>query len=158
MTKNAQEDYESTIINYLMQRQFIIETGSTPGDYIVTADGDKELPLRPRLSLENQILSEYLSTMSADYLDKPDPLFEALSLTEIHIEEELATVDLDGQNYATALGVRRDSKGKAEWFAERSEPDLLAERLQPSEHLVWQADPPEEQAPDHDFENRPGVE
>lgn len=158
MTNNPQADYETTVVHYLAQRQFAIETGSAPGDYIVTADGDKELPLRPRLSLANQVLSEYLSAMSEDYLDKPDPMLEALSLTEIHIEEELATVDLDGQNYAKALGVRRDPKGKAEWFAERSEPDLSAERLQPSEDLIWQADPPEEQAHDHDAENRPGAE
>ncbi len=154
MTKSPQRDYEAIVVDYLAERWFVIEPGSAPGDYVVTANGDKELPLRPRLSLENRLLSEYLTAMGEDYPDEPDPVLEALSLTEIHIEEELDTVDPDGHNHATALGVRRGSKGKAEWFAERAEPDSSAERIQPSEHLVWQADPPERPSQGLDIDGR----
>lgn len=153
MTNDQQEDYEAIVVNYLFEHQFAIEPGSAPGDYVVTANGDKELPLQPRLSLDNQILSEYLTAMSEDHQGVPDPLLEALSLAEIHVEEELDKVDLNGNNHATALGVRRDSKGKAVWFVERAELPHSAERSESSEHMRWQAEPPHgrvrESDPDH---------
>lgn len=152
MTSNPRRDYETIVVDYLFERQFVVEPTSTPGEYVVTANGDGELPLRPTLSLDNHLLSEYLTAMSEDYPNVSDPLLEALSLTEIHIEEELDTVDLEGHNHAKALGVRRGPQGKAEWFAERAEPNLSTSPVQPSAHLGWQADPPGRPARDVDVE------
>ncbi len=140
--EDSHRNLEVTIIHHLEEREFVIEPGSISGEYIVTANGDTELPLRPKLSLSNEVLSEYLAAMSQHHQDEPDPVLEALSLTEIHIEEQLAKVDLDGHNHAKGLGFRRGAEGQAEWFVERDEPAGAVEFSEPSADLVWQADPP----------------
>lgn len=136
----ARTHYEQRIVRYLRDQDFVVEAGSAPGEYIVKAHRERPLPLRPRLSASNEILSEYIVAMSEHHRDAPEPVDDAMALLEINIEEELATVDLEGRNWATGLGVRRDSAGTVAFFVEREEPDDV-ESVDRSPDLVWQPHP-----------------
>ncbi|PRX50296.1 hypothetical protein B0I33_102415 [Prauserella shujinwangii] len=135
-------DLEATLVRRLEARGFSFEPGARPGDHTVVRAGSLDLFLRPTLSLPADELTEYVTAMAEDLRDEPDPPVDALSLVEIHIEEELTSVDADGRNHATAVGVRRGRGGRAEWFAERAEP--AAGHAVPVEDadLEWRADRP----------------
>ncbi|EWC62099.1 hypothetical protein UO65_2613 [Actinokineospora spheciospongiae] len=60
---------------------------------------------------------------------------------EVHLEEELTTAGADGRNHATAIGVRRGSHGRVEWFARHADPEVLQRHDALPEDLEWRADP-----------------
>ncbi|GAA0946915.1 hypothetical protein GCM10009559_45640 [Pseudonocardia zijingensis] len=63
-----------------------------------------------------------------------------MSLTRIHLVEELTTDHGDGLNYVSALGYRR-KRGKVEFFVEREVPEPGKAHHQGSD-LEWRAHPP----------------
>ncbi|HEX4865297.1 MAG TPA: hypothetical protein VFV02_14595 [Acidimicrobiales bacterium] len=115
------ESPEVALVRYLRARGFAVHDGDGPGDYVVTAHRDMDLPHRPRLSLPSDLLGEYLETMNRTPGATP-PGCDAQSLVEVHLEEELTTAGSDGRNHATAVGVRRGSRGRVEWFAHHDDP------------------------------------
>ncbi|WP_143174473.1 hypothetical protein [Streptoalloteichus hindustanus] len=117
-----------------------MEEGKKPGDYVVTALAGAELPLRPSLSLPTDLLTEYLDTVNRTPGATP-PGCDALSLVEVHLEEELSTADSDGRNHTTAVGVRRGRNGEVEWFAHQEVPGEV-QRADPGQNLEWRAEPP----------------
>ena len=139
--KTSHDGPEVALVRYLRARGFTVQGGRKPGDYIVTAHGDTELPLRPRLSLPADLLTEYLETMNRTPGATP-PGCDALSLVEVHLEEELSTADLNGRNHATAVGVRRGSQGRVEWFAHHDDPKEVQRYTSPPQDLEWRAEPP----------------
>jgi hypothetical protein len=86
------------------------------------------------------LFQEYLQDMSRRMSDEQNPFDEALSLTRIHLVEELATDHGDGLNYVRALGYRR-KRGKVEFFVEQ-EIQQPGSRTRPPEDLEWHAYPP----------------
>jgi hypothetical protein len=87
------------------------------------------------------LFQEYLQDMSRRMSDEQNPFDEALSLTRIHLVEELATDHGDGLNYVRVLGYRR-KRGKVEFFVEQEIPQP-GSRTRPPEDLEWHAYPPE---------------
>ncbi|MFD0900018.1 hypothetical protein [Actinomadura sediminis] len=87
--------------------------GTAPGVYEVTARAGRPLHRRPRLFLPDDVLAEYVTALRHD---ADDAGLAPLDLIETHIEEELDSVDPEGRNRTTALGVRRDHAGRPEWF------------------------------------------
>lgn len=126
-------------MRYLRAQGFTVEAEDRPGNYRVTAFRDTPMPLRPRLSLPDDLLTEYL-----DELDRTPGAtagLSALSLTEVHLEEAL-TAGVDGENRTTAVGVRRAPQGAVEWFWDReSAPGTPAEQVS-SVDLEWRAERP----------------
>lgn len=133
---------EVALVRHLRARGFTIQEGQKPGDYVVTAHRDNELALRPRLSLPADLVVEYLETMNRIQGATP-PGLDALSLMEVHLEEELSTADADGCNHATAVGIRRGARGRVEWFARHAAPEDLQRYDSPPENLEWRATPPQ---------------
>lgn len=139
--------YAQRIRQELEEMAFVVEDTAELGEYVVTAYGDDDLPLRPRLSLPEDVLSEYLDAVAADLAadatwGAEQPLDEAISLVLINIEEELATTDLEGRNHAVHVGVRRGPGGEAQWVAEREPVSAPAAETELAHELEWVADPP----------------
>ncbi|GAA5122920.1 hypothetical protein [Haloechinothrix salitolerans] len=139
--------YAQRIRQELEEMAFVVEDAAEPGEYVVTAYGDDDLPLRPRLSLPEDVLADYLDALAADLAadaawDTEQPLDEAISLVLINIEEELASTDLEGRNHAVHVGVRRDHAGSAQWVAEREPARDAASGAELARELEWVADPP----------------
>jgi hypothetical protein len=122
------------LVRYLRARGFTVEEGDRSGDYVVTADRGDPLPLRPRLSLSDDLVAEYLNEL--DRTPGATAGLSALSLTEVHLEEALSS-GVDGQHLTTAVGVRRARRGGVEWFWER---DPAPEQDVPPDELEWRAD------------------
>ncbi|WP_134046438.1 hypothetical protein [Amycolatopsis arida] len=130
---------EVALVRYLRAQGFTVEAGDRPGSYRVTAHRDAPMPRRPRLSLPDDLLTEYLNEL--DRTPGAAPGLSALSLTEVHLEEALAA-GVDGQNQTTAVGVRRTPQGAVEWFWHReAEPGPPGGEV-PQADLVWRADRP----------------
>jgi hypothetical protein len=118
----------------------LVPTGS--GDDFRVVDRGRRAFLHgpPVFTLPADLLAEYLQDMSTRCQDQPDPLGEALSLTQIHVVEYLTTDHGDGLNATTALGFRRTSRGDVEFFLEQDVPPLG--QVAPSPDLRWEAEPP----------------
>ncbi|SFP82253.1 hypothetical protein SAMN05421810_103524 [Amycolatopsis arida] len=129
---------EMALVRYLRARGFTVEAGERPGDYRVTAYDGEPMPLRPRLSLPDDLLTEYLDEMGDDPAVTGG--LGALSLTEVHLEEAL-TAGV-GENRTTAVGVRRVISGEVEFFWHRRAPSEPLNSEAPSADLEWRADRP----------------
>ena len=136
-----QLDLVAEILRDLRREGFIAEPTGTSDDYAVRSRGDT-FAFRPVLTLPAALLSEYLEQMSRDIHDAPDPLAEALSLTMIHLGEELGTDHHEGRNYTRALGFRRGRGGRVEMFVDQDRPPIPARR--PDPNLRWTAERPSE--------------
>ncbi|MPY98819.1 MAG: hypothetical protein GEU97_12635 [Actinophytocola sp.] len=139
--------YAQRLRQGLEEMAFVVEDTSEPGEYVVTAYGDDDLPLRPRLSLPEDVVSEYLDALAADLAadaawGTQQPLDEAVALVLTNIEEELATTDLEGRNHAVHVGVRRGPGGAAQWVAEREPAGDPTPGTEPANDLEWVAEPP----------------
>jgi hypothetical protein len=133
------EGPDSALIGYLESRGFVLVRRGAGEDYVVrTADGEG-FAYEPVLYLPTALLAEYLEVMSRTVGDVPDAYAEALSLTQIHLEEELATDHGLGTNYVRALGFRR-RRGRVEFFVEQDLPDVPY--VPPDPDLRWTAERP----------------
>lgn len=126
------------LIGYLRATGFEIEACEQPGEYVVTAFRDTPMPLRPRVSLPDDLLAEYLSEM--ERTPGATAGLSALSLTEVHLEEALSAGV--GQNRTTAVGVRRRRRGGVEFFWERAPAPSAPEYDAAPEEQEWRADRP----------------
>lgn len=107
-----------------------------PGVYEVTLPTGRPTDRRPRLVLPEDVLTEYVSALQSD---ADEAGLTPLDLIETHIQEELDTVDLEGRNYTTALGVRRDHRGRPEWFVTQAP---RPPQPKPASDLRWNPDRP----------------
>ncbi|MFV2177885.1 hypothetical protein ACFHW2_29160 [Actinomadura sp. LOL_016] len=110
--------------------------GTAPGVYEMTAHAGRPLHRRPRLVLPEDVLAEYIAALRPDAAEAG---LSPLDLIETHIQEELDSVDPEGRNHTTAIGVRRDHVGRPEWFVTqdpRPSPDV-------DPGFRWDADRPE---------------
>lgn len=130
-------DCRNEIISHLGRDGLeLIPTGSGD-DYTVVYRSRRAFLYEPVFTLPADLLSEYLVTMSERYRDQPDPVLEALSLTQIHAMEYLTTDHGDGLNATRALGFRRTARGDVEFFVDQDVPDVG--RPEPSADLEWGA-------------------
>ncbi|WP_143101745.1 hypothetical protein [Amycolatopsis marina] len=125
------------LVAYLRTAGFTVDAGDSPGEYVVTACQNDPMPLRPRVSLPDDLIMEYL-----DELERTPGAtggLTALSITEVHLEEALSA----GVEYrpTTAVGVRR-RRGGVEFFWERLAAPPAPEYDAPPEDLEWRADRP----------------
>ncbi|QFG20782.1 hypothetical protein [Actinomadura sp. WMMB 499] len=114
--------------------------GTAPGVHEVTAHAGRPLHRRPRLVLPEDVLAEYIAALRHDAAEAG---LAPLDLIETHIQEELDSIDPEGRNRTTALGVRRDHAGRPEWFVTqdpRPPPDAAP-------GFRWDAAPPDAGAP-----------
>ncbi|GGV07062.1 hypothetical protein GCM10010182_27530 [Actinomadura cremea] len=111
-------------------------SGTAPGVYEVTAHAGRPVRRRPRLVLPEDVLTEYIAGLRDDGAEAG---LSPLDLIETHIQEELDSVDPEGRNHTTAIGVRRDHVGRPEWFVTQDpRPPQDAES-----GFRWDADRPE---------------
>jgi hypothetical protein len=127
-------------VRYLRARGFTAEASDPPGNYLVTAFRDNPMPLRPRLSLPDDLLTKYLNEM--DQTPGATAWLSSLSLTEVHLEEALST-SVDGQSHTTAVGARRGPQGGVEWFWDREPSPPAPDYGVPPGELEWRADRPQ---------------
>lgn len=137
MTDPSAQSPEVALIRHLRARGFTVHEGREPGDYVVAAHGDTDLPLRPRLTLPPDLLAEYLDTLDSTPGATP-PGLDALALAEVHLEEKLTTAGPDGRNHARDIGLHR-VRGRVEWFVRHATPDDPRPTRQ---NLEWRPDPP----------------
>lgn len=131
-------DDRSEIISYLEREGLeLVPSGPGADDYAVVDRSRRAFLYQPVFTLPADLLSEYLRTMSRSYLDQPDPLREALSLTQIHAVEYLTTDHGNGRNATRALGFRRTARGDVEFFVDQDVPGV--EQPEPSGDLGWGA-------------------
>jgi hypothetical protein len=132
-----------TMLAYLRESGFVIESAPVRDAFVVRTYRGTPFPLTPTLVIPPGLFREYLEDMSDRMSDERDPFGEAMSLTRIHLVEELSTDHGDGLNYVRALGYRR-RRGKVEFFVDQEIPQQ-GRRHPSSPDLEWQAYPP---APD----------
>lgn len=101
--------------------------------YVVSSKAGDDLAFTPRLTLSEELLSEYLAAASGGVSDSR----YAFSLAKLNLVEELTTDHLDGVNYVRALGYRRSRRGGVEFFVDVEAPDVS--RTEPSDDLEWRA-------------------
>ena len=133
-------DLVGTVLAHLRESGFVIEPAPVRDAFVVRAYGGTPFPLTPTLVIPPGLFREYLEGMGAQMSDEQDPFGEALSLTKVHLVEELATDHGDGLNYVRALGYRR-KRGKVEFFVDQDIPQQGG-RHPSSPDLEWQAYPP----------------
>ncbi|MGI5170547.1 hypothetical protein ACQEU3_39980 [Spirillospora sp. CA-253888] len=114
-----------------------------PGIYEVTAHAGRALQRRPRLALPEDVLTEYVSALRHD---ADEAGLTPLDLIEVHIQEELDSVDHEGRNYTTAVGVRRGHLGRPEWFTTQDRRPPLPDAA-PDPDLCWGVDRPDDGSP-----------
>jgi hypothetical protein len=134
-------DLVDSIIGYMRESGFVVERASVRDTFVVRSYRGTGFPLTPVLTIPPAVFHEYLQDMSERMTDEQNPFDEALSLTRIHLVEELATDHGDGLNYVRALGYRR-KRGKAEFFVDQEIPHP-GSRHPSAEDLEWRAYPPE---------------
>jgi hypothetical protein len=97
---------------------------------------------QPVLSLPRALLTAYLAESSAEYPTFDDPYAEALSMTQVLLEEILGTDQGDGVNLTRAAGIRLGRDGRPELFDEQDDP-VPPEPLDPdSGPYEWTAERP----------------
>jgi hypothetical protein len=124
------------IVAFLAEDGFVL-TKQPGGDGYVVDPGRGNV-LGPVLTVPPALFREYLEAMSRTLEGQPDPFAEALSLTRIHLMEELGTDHGDGRNYVRALGYRRRRDGSVEFYVDKEIPDR-GQPPPPSPDLTWQA-------------------
>ncbi|WP_449065448.1 hypothetical protein [Planomonospora algeriensis] len=130
--------YESVLVQRLQDKGFAVEAGPVPGEYIVTASGDRPLPLRPRLHLPDAVLAEYVEELVREFGSTE----EVVDLIMINIEEMLDSLDPEGRNHTLALGVQRETNGRAAWFTQTEPISITTRPVDPA--LEWRAYPPDD--------------
>jgi hypothetical protein len=133
-------DLVDSIIVYLRESGFVVEPASSRDGFVVRSYRGTAFPLTPTLTIPPAVFQEYLQDMSERMSDEQNPFDEALSLTRIHLVEELATDHGDGLNYVRALGYRRE-RGKVKFFVDQEIPPP-GSRSQSSSGMEWRAYPP----------------
>ncbi|MFC0437452.1 hypothetical protein [Kutzneria buriramensis] len=114
-------DYRREIFSYLERSEGLVFTpGRRSDQFIVSSNSGGGFLYEPVLTVAEDLLEEYLRDYSQDLLDHPDPMADALSMTEIHMAEYLGTDHGDGLNATVALGFRRVRRGKVEFFLEQA--------------------------------------
>jgi hypothetical protein len=134
---SEQEDRRNAVISYLEKEGLALIRIGSGDDYRVVDRTRRSFLYEPIFTLPVDLLSEYLSKMSERYLNQPDPLLEALSLTQIHAMEYLTTDHGGGLNATRALGFRRTPRGDIEFFVDQDVPHV--ERPEPSSDLRWES-------------------
>lgn len=130
---------EVSLLRYLRARGYAIERADGPGDYVVTHFRDDPMPFRPRLSLREDLLIEYLNELER----KPEALagLTPLSITESHLEAALSAGEM-GPNHTVAVGVRDTKRDGVQFFWERADsPPSNCDNTATTD-LEWRADRP----------------
>jgi hypothetical protein len=133
-------DLVGTVVTYLRESGFAIEPAPVRDAFVVRAYRGTPFPLTPTLVIPPALFREYLEHMADRMGDEQDPFGEAMSLTKVHLVEELATDHGDGLNYVSGLGYRR-KRGKVEFFVDQEIP-RPGQRPPASADLEWRAYPP----------------
>ena len=76
--------------------------------------------------------------MSRDIRDAPDPLAEALSITTVHLAEDLDTDHDGGRNYTRSVGLHRRRDGRLTLLVDTELPGVPRQERDPD--LEWRAD------------------
>lgn len=138
----SERDLVDEVLDGLRSEGFILEPTGDGDDYAVRSKGVDIFEYRPVLSLPAALLSEYLEQMSRDLRDDAQPLAEAVSLTTMHLVEELETDHHEGRNYVRALGFRR-RRGRVEMYVDQDLPDIPTR--EPDPDLRWEARRPSDE-------------
>lgn len=136
----SEHDLVDSIVGYLRESGFDVERAPVRDAFVVRSYRGTAFPLAPVLTIPPTLFREYLEDMGGRMRGEQDPLSEALSLTKIHLVEELATDHGDGLNYVRALGYQR-KRGKVEFFVDQEIPGP-GHRQSASAELEWRAHPP----------------
>lgn len=131
----SNEAPEEALVRFLREvAGFTIVENPEYGEYTVMACFGRPMPRQPRLSLPGHLVTAYLAAREAH-----DPGLPAISLLEVHLQEELDVVGLDGENHTLAVGIRRGSGGVPEFFSEREPEPPFTGYSHPPEDLHWQS-------------------
>jgi hypothetical protein len=133
----SQRDPMAEIIRGLRTYGFVAERIGTSDDYAVRPTSGDVFAYEPVLSLPPALLSEYLEQMSRDIHDVPDPLAEALSLTMVHLAEDLDTDHRGGRNYTRSVSLRRGRGGRIALVTDMDIPGVP--HRPPNPDLEWRA-------------------
>ena len=104
-----------------------------------------------RLVIDARLFEEYVDTATSTWVLPPgsgDRWEEVVSLMVINVEAALTSVDADGRNYVTELGLQRDSCGRVDWYRTATSPGV--ESQAPNPDLRWMADRPRAAPADDD--------
>jgi hypothetical protein len=98
-----------------------------------------------RLVIDGVLFEEYVEAAASSWvlpLGTTERREEVLSLMVTYVEAALASVDPNGRNHVTELGLRRAPHGRVDWY--RVEDRLNTEPAHPSPDpdLRWVADRP----------------
>jgi hypothetical protein len=132
MGRSASEVVAELVRNLAEHGLFLERRGATDDYEVRSSDG--HLAFQPVLTVPESLLSEYLEQVGGDMRLPIDPL----TLTTIHLVEELDTDHHDGRNHVRVLGFRRDRRGHVELFVEKNVPQRPYRPSDPD--LEWRAD------------------
>ena len=106
------------LLRDLRREGFVLERRPKGDEYDVSAPDDP-FAFRPVLVLPGTLVLKYLEQIDAE--DPAMPL-DPLSLTTVHLAEELGTAHHEHRNYVVALGFRRGRRGGVELFVDKDVP------------------------------------
>jgi hypothetical protein len=137
----SDHDLVGDVVRQLQESGFVVERAQRRDAFLVRSYRGIGFPLGPVLTIPPALFRQYLEDLGSCMDDEPDPFGEALSLTMVHLDEELTTDHGDGLNYVRALGFRR-KRGKVEFFVEQEIPQAESRLTPSSADLEWRAYPP----------------
>ena len=128
------------IVRGLRTYGFIVERIGVSDEYTVRATSGDVFAYEPVLSLPPVLLTEYLDQMSRDILDVSDPLGEALSITLVHLAEDLDTYHDGGRNFTRSISLLRRRDGRLSLVADLDFPGVP--HRPPNPDFEWVTDRP----------------
>jgi hypothetical protein len=134
---HSQRDPVAEIIRGLRTYGFVAERIGTSDDYAVRPTSGDVFAYEPVLSLPPALLTEYLEQMSRDIHDVPDPFAEAVSITTVHLAEDLDTDHHGGRNYTRSVALHRKRDGRLVLLVDTDIPGVPHRERDPD--LEWRA-------------------
>lgn len=133
MARSA-SDTLTELVQNLAEQGLLLERLHDGDDYEVRATDDI-FAFQPVLTMPAALLVEYVEQLGDDSYLPLGPL----SLTTIHLVEELETDHHGGRNYVRALGFRRSRGDRVELFVEKDVPPVPYLPPDPDPDLRWEA-------------------
>jgi hypothetical protein len=130
-------EFVTELVRNLAKEGLALEHRGSGDDYVIRS-ADDLFAFEPVLTMPEALLAEYLEQLGRDIRDDPNMPLDPLTLTTIHVVEELETDHHEGRNYVRALGFRRGRRGRVELFVEKDVPELPYRP--PNPDLEWCAD------------------
>lgn len=133
------ESLAAELLDLLRRDEFTFDRRGTSDLYTVGSDDGRGFEFSPTLALPPGLLREYVDGLLAPGgISKSTE--EALSLTGIHLAEELGVDHRDGVNFVRDIGFRRGAGGAVELFVDSDPPEPVGQH--DDVDLIWTAERP----------------